>query len=71
VGGGGCCGTNWPTEVVKKQWVRKVYAAVTENYLNSKYYISGQRRARKALFLAFDEAWAGVSHDKILALKNL
>ncbi len=48
-------------------WVWKVYAAVAENYENSKYYISGQRRARKALFSAFDAVWAGVSHDKISA----
>jgi hypothetical protein len=45
------------------QWARKVYPAVAENYLN--YYISGQKRARKAPFSAFDAAWAGVSHDKI------
>ncbi len=38
---------------------------------NSKCYFSGQRRARKALFLAFDAAWAGVSHDKISALKSI
>jgi hypothetical protein len=53
------------------QWARKVYAAVAENYANSKCYISGQRRARKALFSAFDATWAGVSHDKISALKNV
>jgi hypothetical protein len=53
------------------QWARKVYAAVAENYPNSKCYISGQRRARKALFSAFDAAWAGVSHDKISALKSV
>jgi hypothetical protein len=53
------------------QWAWKVYAAVAENYPNSKYYISGQRRARKALFWAFDAAWAVVSHDKISALKNV
>jgi hypothetical protein len=49
----------------------KIYAAVAENYTNSKYYISGQRRVRKALFSAFDAAWAGVSRDKISALKNV
>ncbi len=53
------------------QWARKVYAAIAENYVNSKCYISGQRRARKVLFSAFDATWAGVSRDKIPALKNL
>jgi hypothetical protein len=53
------------------QWARKVYAAVAENYANSKCYISGQRRARKTLFSVFDAAWAGVSHGKISALKNV
>ncbi len=53
------------------QWARKVYAAVAENYANSKYYISGERRVRKALFLVFDTAWAGVSRNKISALKNV
>jgi hypothetical protein len=53
------------------QWARKVYAAVAENYANSKCYISGQSEARKALFSAFDAAWAGVSHHKISALKNV
>jgi hypothetical protein len=43
---------------------------VAENYANSKYHISGQIRARKALFSAFDAAWAGISH-KISALKNV
>jgi hypothetical protein len=52
------------------QWARKVYAAVAENYANLKCYISGQRRARKVLFSAFDAAWTGVSRDKIPALKN-
>ncbi len=56
---------------MKLQWARKVYAAVAENYANSKCYISGQRRAGKALFSAFDAAWAGVSYDKISALKNV
>ncbi len=56
---------------LKVQWARKVYAAVAENYANSKCYISGQRRARKALFSAFDAAWAGVSFDKISTLKNI
>jgi hypothetical protein len=56
---------------VSLQWARKVYAAVAENYANSKCYISGQRGARKPLFSAFDAAWAGVSHDKISALKNI
>jgi hypothetical protein len=53
------------------QWVRKVYAAVTENYADSKYYVSGPKKARKALFSSFDAAWAGVSRDKILVLKNV
>jgi hypothetical protein len=53
------------------QWARKVYAAVAENYANSKRYISGLRRARKPLFSAFDAARAEVSHDKITALKNI
>ncbi len=54
------------------QWARKVYAAVAENYANSNYYISGQRRGRKkALFSAFDAAWTGVSHDKISTLQHL
>jgi hypothetical protein len=53
------------------QWVRKVYATVTENYANSNYFISGQRRARKALFFAFDADCAGLFHDKILTLQNL
>jgi hypothetical protein len=53
------------------QWARKVYAAIAENYANSECYISGPRRARKPLFSAFNAAWAGVSHDKISALKNL
>ncbi len=53
------------------QWARKVYAAVAENCANSKRYISGQRRARKVLFSAFDAAWTGVSRDKIPTLKNL
>ncbi len=57
--------------VLTVQWALKVYAAVAENYANSKYFISGQRRARKALFSAFGAAWAGVSHDKISALKNV
>ncbi len=56
---------------LKVQWAGKVYAAVTENYANSKCSISGQRRARKALFSAFDAAWAGVSFDKISTLKNI
>jgi hypothetical protein len=53
------------------QWAWKVYAAVAENYPNSKCYISGQRLAREAPFSAFDAAWAGVSHDKIPAFKNV
>jgi hypothetical protein len=53
------------------QWARKVYADVAENYANSKCYTSGERRARKVLFSAFDAAWTGVSRDKIPALKNL
>jgi hypothetical protein len=56
---------------INLQWARKVYAAVAENYINSKCYISGQRRTRKAMFSAFDAAWAGVSHDKIPALENI
>ncbi len=57
--------------MARLQWVRKVYAAVAENYANSNCYISGQRIARKALFSAFEATWAGVSHDKISALKNV
>ncbi len=53
------------------QWARKVYATVAENYANSKYYISGKRKAKKALFSSFDAAWAGVSHSKISAIKNV
>jgi hypothetical protein len=45
--------------------VRKVYAVVAENNANSNNYISGQRRAGKALFSAFGAARAGVSLDKI------
>jgi hypothetical protein len=62
-----------PTDILNLglQWARKVYAAIAENYANSKCYISGQRRARKPLFSAFDAAWAGVSHDKLSALKNI
>jgi hypothetical protein len=30
-----------------------------------------KEKARKALFSAFDTVWAGVSHDKISALKNV
>jgi hypothetical protein len=47
--------------LVGVQWARKVYATVADNDTNSKCYISGQRRARKAPFLAFDAAWAGLS----------
>jgi hypothetical protein len=53
------------------QWAWKVYAAVAQNYANSKCYISGQRLAGKALFSAFDAAWAEVSQDKIIARKNV
>jgi hypothetical protein len=61
----------FPVESLYLQWARKVYAAVAENYAIAKYYVSGQRRSRKTQFLAFDAAWAGVSHDKISTLKNV
>jgi hypothetical protein len=47
-----------------------VYAAVAENDTNSNYNISGQRKARKEMLLAFDAACAGLSHDKISTLQN-
>jgi hypothetical protein len=53
----------------KLQWAQKVYAAVAENYANSKYYILGQRKARKALFWAFDAAWQGFLMVKYQLLK--
>jgi hypothetical protein len=45
--------------------VWKVYAAIAKNYADSNYYISGQRKARKARFSTFDAACAGLFHDKI------
>jgi hypothetical protein len=54
----------------KVQWGRRVYTAITEN-ATSNFEILAQRRGRKALFSAFEAAFAGVSHDKLPATQNL